>query len=65
VAALAAAAGLLTPVLIVVFYGATKLLALGAGPLLARGRTVWPFMPVVSVATLVVVGLGWACAAAA
>jgi len=59
VAALAAAAGLLTPALVVIFYGAAKLIALAVRPLLARGRPVWPFMPVVSLATLVVVGLGW------
>jgi hypothetical protein len=59
VAALAAAAALLTPALVVVFYGAAKLISLALRPLLARGRPVWPFMPVVSLATLAVVALGW------
>jgi hypothetical protein len=59
VAALAAAASLLTPGLVVVFYAVAKLIALVIGRLLARGRPVYPFMPVVSLATLAVVGLGW------
>ena len=59
VAALAAAASLLTPVLVVLFYAVAKLIALALRPVLARGRPVWPFMPVVSLATLAVVGLGW------
>jgi hypothetical protein len=52
VAALAAAASLLSPALIVLFYLAAKILALALRPLLARGRPAWPFMPVVSLATL-------------
>ena len=58
VAALAAAASLLPPVHIVLFYVVAKLLALLLGPLLARGRPVWPFMPVVSLATLAIFALG-------
>jgi hypothetical protein len=59
VAALAAAASLLTPALVAVFYLVAKGIALIIGPLLRRGRPVWPFMPVVSLATLAVVALGW------
>jgi hypothetical protein len=59
VAALAAAASLLTPGLIIVFYALARLFAAAAGPLLARGRSVWPFMPVVTLATLAVLALGW------
>src|SRR5262249_55257317 len=44
VAALAAAASLLTPTLVALFYGIAKLIALAIRPLLARGRSVWPFM---------------------
>jgi hypothetical protein len=58
VAALAAAASLLHPPLIVVFYLIAKGLALVLDPVLARGRPYWPFMPVVSLATLVVLALG-------
>jgi hypothetical protein len=57
VAALAAAASLLTPVLIVVFYLGAKLLSLLLGPLLRRGKY-YPFMPVVSLATVGVLALG-------
>ncbi len=59
VAALAAAASLLTPVLIVVFYLAAKLLSLVIGPLLRRGRY-YPFMPVVSLTTVGVLALALA-----
>lgn len=52
VAALAAAASLLTPLFIVIFYAVAKLIALGVGPVLRRGRPYWPFMPVVSLSTL-------------
>jgi hypothetical protein len=58
VAALAAAASLLSPALVVFFYAAAKILAVVLGPLLARGRSAWPFMPVVSLATLAVLALG-------
>jgi hypothetical protein len=58
-AALAAAASLLPPVLVVIFYVVAKLIALAIGPVLAGGRPVWPFMPVVSLATLAVLAFGW------
>jgi hypothetical protein len=64
VAALAAAACLLTPVLVVVFYLVAKALSLVLGPLLARGRRVYPFMPVVTLATVAVQLLGWLVAPA-
>jgi hypothetical protein len=59
VAALAAAASLLPPVLVLVFYLTAKVLARFIGPVLARGRRHYAFMPVVSLATLVVLLLGW------
>ena len=49
--ALAAAASLLTPILVVLFYLGAKLLSKLVGPLLQRGRY-YPFMPVVSLATV-------------
>ena len=58
VAALAATASLLPPVLVVLFYAIAKLLALVFGPVLGRGRPTWPFMPVVSLATLTILALG-------
>jgi hypothetical protein len=58
VAALAAAACLLPPVLILIFYGLAKLLSWPAGRLVWAGRPVYPFMPVVSLATLAVLALG-------
>ena len=51
VAALAAAASLLAPILVILFYLAAKLLSKLIGPLLRRGRY-YPFMPVVSLATV-------------
>ena len=51
VAALAAAASLLTPLLVVFFYLGAKLLSKLIGPLLRRGPY-YPFMPVVSLATV-------------
>jgi hypothetical protein len=59
VAALAAAASLLPPALVVLFYLVAKALSLAVGPLLARGRRYWPFMPVVTLATLGALALGW------
>lgn len=59
VAALAAAASLLSPALVVIFYIEAKVIALVVGPILARGRPHWPFMPVVSLATLGILGLGF------
>jgi hypothetical protein len=58
VAALAAAACLLTPVLILILYASAKLLARFLGPVLAQGRKYYPFMPIVSLATLGVLVLG-------
>jgi len=59
VAALAAAASLLSPGLVILFYAFARVLAWLAGPVLAGGRSVWPFMPVVTLATLAVLALGW------
>jgi len=63
VAALAAAASLLTPILIVAFYLGAKVLSRVIGPFLMRGRY-YPFMPVVSLATagVLVVALIWQAA---
>jgi hypothetical protein len=58
VAALAAAASLLSPLLIIVFYVVAKVIALVVQKFLRRGVRYWPFMPVVSLATLVVLALG-------
>jgi hypothetical protein len=58
VAALAAAASLLTPLLVVIFFLAAKGISLVVGPMLQRGRGYYPFMPVVSLATLAVLALG-------
>jgi hypothetical protein len=58
VAALAAAASLLSPALIVLFYVCARILAYVVAPLLRRNdRQVWPFMPVVALATLAMLGL--------
>jgi hypothetical protein len=58
VAALAAAASLLSPTLIVLFYVSARILAYVVAPLLRRSdRPVWPFMPVVTLATLAMLGL--------
>jgi hypothetical protein len=59
VAALAAAASLLPPLHVILFYAVAKLLALVLGPALKRDQPVWPFMPVVSLATLAILALGW------
>jgi len=59
VAALAATGSLLSPALVVIFYGAAKVIALIVGPVLARGRPYWPFMPVVTLATLGILLLGF------
>ena len=59
VAALAATASLLTPGLVVLFYAVARALAVVARPLLARDGSAWPFMPVVTLATLAVLALGW------
>lgn len=56
VAACTAAAILLSPLLVVVFYGLLKLLSYPAAKVLAAGRAAYPFMPVVTVAALAIVG---------
>lgn len=58
VAALAAAASLLPPVLILLLYALAKLLGWLGGKLFP-GRRYLPFMPMVSLATLAVLALGW------
>jgi prepilin signal peptidase PulO-like enzyme (type II secretory pathway) len=63
VAALAAAAGLLPPLLIVLLYACAKAASYGFQPLLLRGRSAYPFMPVVAFASLAVLLLGWWCGA--
>jgi hypothetical protein len=51
VAALAATASLLTPLLIIIFYLGAKLISILIAPLFQRGGY-YPFMPVVSLATV-------------
>jgi hypothetical protein len=58
VAALAAAAALLPPVLILVLFAMAKGLSWLLAGLLGRGRPFYPFMPVVTLATLLVLALG-------
>lgn len=55
VAACVAAAALLSPLLVVVFFVALKILSYPAAAVLARGRAAYPFMPVVTAATLLLV----------
>lgn len=50
----AAAASLLSPLLVLLFWVALKVFAVVLRPVLARGRPYWPFMPVVSAATVAV-----------
>jgi hypothetical protein len=57
VAALAAAASLLPWEGVPVFYGIAKVVSWWLGPLLRRGRAVYPFMPVVSCATVAILVL--------
>jgi hypothetical protein len=57
VAALAAAASLLEWWWVPIYYAIAKVLSWWLGPLLSRGRSVYPFMPVVSLATIVVLAL--------
>jgi hypothetical protein len=59
VAAMAATAALLAPALVVLFYIEAKLLAVIAEKTVFHGRTAWPFMPVVSLATLGILVLGF------
>jgi hypothetical protein len=63
VAALAAAACLLPPLLVVLLYLTSKVLSYPLAPVLRRGRPVYPFMPVVTLATLAVLALGLAASA--
>jgi hypothetical protein len=58
VAALAAASSLLSPVLIACFFLFARGFDLLLRPMLARGRAFYPFMPVVTLATLAVLALG-------
>ncbi|HLE95981.1 MAG TPA: hypothetical protein VI997_01310 [Candidatus Thermoplasmatota archaeon] len=58
VCACAAAASLLPPGLVVAFYLVLKVTSYPAASLLARGRSHYPFMPVVTFATVAV--LAWA-----
>lgn len=60
VAAMAAAAALLSPLLVVAFFAVVKLLSYPMAPILARGRDVYPFMPVVTLGALGVLALGFA-----
>ena len=57
VAALAAAASLLPWWGVPTYYAIAKVLSWGMAPLLSRGRVFYPFMPVVSLATIVVLAL--------
>jgi len=58
VAALAAAASLLTPILVLIFYGLAKIIAWLLQRLIWPNRPYWPFLPVVSLATIAVMVLG-------
>lgn len=60
VAAMAAAAALLSPLLVLAFFGVVKLLSYPMGAVLARGRDVYPFMPVVTLGAVGVLVLGFA-----
>jgi hypothetical protein len=53
-----AAAALMTPVLVVVFWVVLKLVATLLRPVLSRGTGPWPFMPVVTVSVVVVLAAG-------
>lgn len=55
VAAIAAAASLLSPGLVVAYFVILKLVAIPAAFLLARGRPAYPFMPVILAATFLLV----------
>jgi hypothetical protein len=54
VAACVAAAALFPPLLVLAYFLLLKLLAWPAAKLLARGKAAYPFMPVVTVATLLI-----------
>jgi hypothetical protein len=57
VAAMAAAASLLPWWWVLGYYTLAKVLSYALGPMLSRGRKFYPFMPVVSVTTLAILGL--------
>lgn len=57
VAACVAAASLFPPLLVLAYFLLLKLLSWPAAKLLARGKPAYPFMPVVTVATLLVISL--------
>lgn len=59
VAACAAIASLLAPGFVALFWVLLKLAALIEAPLLRRGRNVYPFLPVVSTATVLVLAVAW------
>ncbi|HWG92245.1 MAG TPA: hypothetical protein VNZ52_15450 [Candidatus Thermoplasmatota archaeon] len=64
VAACAAAASVLPAGWVAVFFLLLKVTDVPLGPLLARGRNAYPFMPVVTLATVLVLGLAaWASGA--
>lgn len=56
--ACAAAAALLSPLLVLGFWLVLKVVAAGARPLLARGTGPWPFMPVVTLSVVLVMTAG-------
>lgn len=58
VAAAVAAAMLLPPGLVLAFFLLLKLLAWPAAKLLARGKPAYPFMPVITLATILILALG-------
>ena len=60
VAACVAAAMLLPPALVVVFFLLLKAIAWPMSRLLARGRPAYPFMPVISLATVALLALAFA-----
>jgi hypothetical protein len=57
VAAMAAAASLLPWWWVLAYYTMAKILSYPLGPVLSRGRQFYPFMPVVSLTTLAILGL--------
>ena len=59
VAACVAAAMLLSPGLVLAFFLLLKLLAWPMSKLLARGKPAYPFMPVISLATVAILALGF------
>ena len=59
VAACVAAAMLLSPGLVLAFFLLLKVLAWPMSKLLARGKPAYPFMPVISLATIAILALGF------